>query len=151
MQALQIGAKNNNAVRRTETTVSLLARVVPLPTLAPVIIETGLFQHVITALENDTQSGVILAAYLDVLARMVLVDPSMFLQIVFEAARVMKLSDPKVPDAEAVLEQVLDSFWRNFDYVGETRMRKAVAMAAATLLTTGHRQCLERLDGEFCK
>jgi len=30
-------------------------------------------------------------------------------------------------------------------------VRKAVAMAAATLLTTGHRQCLERLDGEFCK
>jgi hypothetical protein len=39
--------------------------------------------------------------------------------------------------------------WRNFDYVGESRARKAVAMGCGALLTTGHTEALERLDGEF--
>lgn len=35
-----------------------------------------------------------------------------------------------------VLEEVLDAVWRNFDYVGEGRTRKAVAMGVGALLTT---------------
>ncbi|WVR04116.1 hypothetical protein IAU60_001115 [Kwoniella sp. DSM 27419] len=45
-------------------------------------------------------------------------------------------------DGAKLLEEVLDALWRNFDYVGESRMRKAVAMG-------GNHQVLDRFDGEI--
>ena len=98
--------------------------------LAPLLIQSGIFQHIIAALEDDKASGMILASYLDILSRIILADPQGFLQIVHESARVQN------KDARATLEETLDAFWRNFDYVGEARRRKAVAMAAGALLTT---------------
>ena len=111
-------------------TISLMVRLSPLSALAPLLIQFNIFQRIVFALEDDKASGLILAAYLEILSRIILADPSGFLQITFEAARVQE------KDASKMLEEVLDAFWRNFDYVGEKRMRKAVAMAAGALLTT---------------
>ena len=98
--------------------------------LAPLLLDSGIFQHIVTALEDDKASGLILAAYLEILSRIALADANGFLQIVAEVARRQNV------DAYKMLEEVLDALWRNFDYVGETRMRKAVAMAVGALLTT---------------
>ena len=59
-----------------------------------------------------------------------MIDPNVFLQMVAETAR--RGGRDEVKD----LEIVLDAIWRNFDYVGEARMRKVVAMGAGALLTT---------------
>ena len=57
-------------------------------------------------------------------------DPNVLLQMVAETAVRQRR------DGRKVLEEVLDALWRNFDYVGSGRMRKAVAMGIAALLTT---------------
>lgn len=130
-------------MQRVLRSVQLLVQVGPLEALAGVLLESGLFACALHALEDDTAAGQTLAAFLAVLARTALRDPHVYLQLLAEQAR-RAHADP-----HRVLEDALDSMWRNFDYVGETRARKAVAMAAAALLTTGHQQALERLDGEF--
>jgi hypothetical protein len=150
--------KNQKLLRRVIPSISLLVRVAPINSLGPILLQTGVFAHITEALEDDEASGLVLAAYLDVLARIILADANTFLHMVAESARA------KGVDGHKALEQVLDAFWRNFDYVGEARTRKAIAMAAGALLTTvsltvihldatlifqGNRECLERLDGEF--
>ena len=141
--ALGVSGKNAENVRQILSTISLMVRVTPLSSLAALLVETDIFKHIVDALEDDKASGIILAAYLEILARIVLADAGGFLQIVFESARVSG------KDGVKMLEEVLDAMWRNFDYVGDSRARKAIAMGAGALLTTGHNQCLERLDGEF--
>lgn len=57
-------------------------------------------------------------------------DPAVFLQMVAEIARMENR------DGHKTLEETLDAMWRNFDYVADARSRKAIAMAAGSLLTT---------------
>jgi len=142
MKALTASGKNAENVSRTLVTISLLVRIAPLDQLAVNFVNAGLFNHILFALEDDKASGHILAAYLGILARISLRDPNMFLQFVAEQARRNNRDERKQ------LEEVLDAVWRNFDYVGGARERKAVAMGSGALLTTGHPESLERLDGE---
>lgn len=143
MQAITTSGKNAQNVNRILATVSLLVHIGPLQQLAGLLLESGLFSHILVALEDDKASGTILASYLHILARIAMRDPTIFLQLVAEQARISHR------DGHKLLEEVFDAMWRNFDYVGEARARKAVAMGAGALLTTGHQQALERLDGEF--
>ena len=94
------------------------------------MLDAGIFQHAITALDDDKASGLILASYLEILSRIAMIDPNVFLEMVAETAR----RGSRNPEKD--LEVVLDAMWRNFDYVGEARMRKVVAMGAGALLTT---------------
>nr|XP_018264314.1 uncharacterized protein I303_02479 [Kwoniella dejecticola CBS 10117]OBR86472.1 hypothetical protein I303_02479 [Kwoniella dejecticola CBS 10117] len=142
-RALTTSKPNAEAISRILVTVTLLVRTAPLSQLAPLLLHSGIFQHIATALEDDKASGLILAAYLEILSRIAMLDPNIFLQMVAESARSQHKEGAKV------LEEVLDALWRNFDYVGETRMRKAVAMGAGALLTTGDHHVLDRFDGEF--
>lgn len=59
-----------------------------------------------------------------------MLDANVFLQMVAETAR------RSGRDGHKLLEEVLDAMWRNFDYVGDARGRKALAMGAGALLTT---------------
>ncbi|KAK8861272.1 hypothetical protein IAR55_002091 [Kwoniella newhampshirensis] len=130
-QALVASKSNSNSIKRLLLSISLLIRTAPLAQLAPLLLHAGIFQHITVALEDDKASGLVLAAYLEILARIAMVDPNMFLQMVGESARMQS------KDGAKLLEEVLDALWRNFDYLGgETRMRKAVAMGAGALLTT---------------
>ncbi|KAL7423456.1 hypothetical protein Q5752_001036 [Cryptotrichosporon argae] len=124
-------------------TVALVVRVGPVGPLAHLLLDSGVYPHILAALEDDKQSGLVLAAYLEILARIALADPAVFVELAAETAR----RQGRAPDA--VLDEVLDAVWRNFDYVSEPRKRKVVAMGVGALLTTGNRLCLERLDGEF--
>ncbi|ORY25236.1 armadillo-type protein [Naematelia encephala] len=142
-KALTTSKPNSDNTKRILISLSLLIRVAPLGPLALLLLDSGIFQFILAALEDDKASGLILAAYLDLLARIALLDPQIFLQMVSETARRQGRDESKV------LEEVLDALWRNFDYVGEARMRKVVAMGAARLLTTGNPHILDRLDGEF--
>lgn len=144
LQALTASGRNQENVLRTLRTLSLAVQVAPLPLLAPSLISSGLYSHILQSLEDDKASGLILAAYLSILSRIALRDPHLFLELTAEQAR-QSGRDSKL------LEEVFDAIWRNFDYVGESAARKLVAMGAGALLTTGHTQALERLDGEFCK
>jgi len=151
--------RNVSADNRLLQTISLLVRTAPISLLAPLLLDTGIFEHISHALEDDTASGLILAAYLEILSRIAMADPNVLLRMVAESAKKVNI------DGHQALEQVLDGLWRNFDYVGGARMRKAVAMGAAALLTTvcstsrtvnhadtrfqGTTQVLERFDGEF--
>lgn len=112
------------------STISLLIRTAPLQTLAHHLLDAGLFQHAITALDDDKAAGSILASYLEILSRIAMIEPNVFLEMVAETAR----RGGRNPEKD--LEVVLDAMWRNFDYVGEARMRKVVAMGAGALLTT---------------
>jgi hypothetical protein len=117
-------------LNRVLATLILLIRTAPLQSLAGVLLDAGLFQHVITALDDDKASGQILASYLSILSRIAMIDPNVFLQMVAENAR------RGGRDGEKDLGVVLDALWRNFDYVGDARSRKAVAMGVGALLTT---------------
>lgn len=145
MKALQTSSASKNAtnVQRILKSLQLLVKIGPLDQLAGMLLQSGLFAFTLHALEDDKASGQTLAAFLGVLSRIAMRDPQIYLQLVAEQAR------QSSRDGHKLLEEALDSMWRNFDYVGETRARKAVAMAAGSLLTTGHTQALERLDGEF--
>ena len=145
MKALQTSSasKNSTNVQRILKSLQLLVQIGPLDQLAGMLLQSGLFAFTLHALEDDKASGQTLAAFLGVLSRIAMRDPQIYLQLVAEQAR------QSSADGHKLLEGALDSMWRNFDYVGETRARKAVAMAAGSLLTTGHTQALERLDGEF--
>ncbi|WOO78855.1 Importin-11 [Vanrija pseudolonga] len=143
MQAITTAGKNAEAVVRILTTVHLLVQTAPLESLAHSLLESGLYNHILQALEDDKASGTILAAYLFILARIALRDPTIFLQLASEQARISHR------DGHKLLEEVFDAMWRNFDYVAESRNKKTIAMGAGALLTTGHTQALERLDGEF--
>lgn len=129
-QALTVTKLPADALRQVLTTISLLIRTAPLQSLAHHLLDAGIFQHAITALDDDKASGLILAAYLEILSRIAMIDPNVFLQMVAETAR------RGGRNGEKDLEVVLDAMWRNFDYVGEARMRKVVAMGAGALLTT---------------
>ena len=129
-KALSISKPNSDSVRRILTTISLTVRLTPLSQLAPLLLNSGVFQHILTALEDDKASGLILAAYLEILARIALADAHGFLLMIGEAEKRQSAA------SEKLLEECLDAVWRNFDYVGDTRMRKAVGMAAGRLLTT---------------
>ncbi|ORX36457.1 armadillo-type protein [Kockovaella imperatae] len=142
-KALALSKPNSTALRRLLATLSLSVRVAPLSQWAPLLLDSDIFANVIAALEDDKASGLILAAYLEILARLALVDPAGYLGMIKESAM------RQGRDFEKLLDECLDAIWRNFDYVGDTRMRKAVGMAAARLLTTGHHLVLERIDGEF--
>jgi uncharacterized protein (DUF736 family) len=143
MKALNASGKNATNVARILVTMSLLVHIAPLQQLAGFFVDAGLFNHILVALEDDKASGTILAAYLGILSRIALRDPNMFLQFVAEQAR------RNHRDERKQLEEVLDAVWRNFDYVGGARERKTVAMGSGALLTTGHPEALERLNGEI--
>ena len=110
--------------------MSLLVRTAPIPTLAPLLLDSGLFQFSLKALEDDKAAGLILAAHLEILTRIGLRDPSVFIQMVEESAR------REGKNGHQVLEETLDALWRNFDYVGDAPGRKTVAMGVGALLTT---------------
>jgi hypothetical protein len=94
------------------------------------LLDSGLFQFSLQALEDDKASGLILAAHLEILSRIALTQPNVFLQMVAEAAR------RQGRDGHKVLEETLDAMWRNFDYVGDAAGRKTLAMGVGALLTT---------------
>ncbi|WVQ62887.1 uncharacterized protein L199_001036 [Kwoniella botswanensis] len=110
-KALTTSKPNAEAVSRILVTVSLLIRTAPLAQLAPLLLHSGIFQHITTALEDDKASGLILAAYLEILSRIAILDPRIFLQLVAESARMQNR------DGQKLLDEVLDALWRNFDYV----------------------------------
>ena len=129
-KALNLSKPNSTALRRILSTLSLCIRSVPLSYLAPLLLDSEIFQHIIAALEDDKASGLILAAYLEILSRIALADPNGYISMVQEA------STRQNRPFDKQFDECLDAMWRNFDYVGDTRMRKAVAMAAGRLLTT---------------
>lgn len=144
LKAILASGRNQENVLRCLATLSLCVQIAPLHEFAAALLDSGLYGQILTALEDDKASGLILAGYLGILARIAVRDPALFIQLTEEHAR------RTGRDAHKQLEEVFDAMWRNFDYVGESRARKLVAMGAGALLTTGHQQALERLDGEFC-
>ncbi|WVN87256.1 uncharacterized protein L203_102433 [Cryptococcus depauperatus CBS 7841] len=142
-KALAASRINTPAIGHILVTISLWIRTSPLPALSPHLLRAGIFHHITGALEDDKASGPILAAYLEILVRIAMTDPAIFLQMIQESAKLQNKNSCKL------LEEALDAIWRNFDYVGDTRMRKAVAMGVGNLLLTGNQQALERFDGEF--
>lgn len=141
--ALSTSNGNESAVICILATVSLWTRIAPLPVISSLLLQAGIFHHITTALEDDKASGLILAAYLEILSRIAMNNPNVFLQMVEESAKIQS------QDVHKLLEEILDAVWRNFDYVGETRLRKVVAMGVGNLLLTGNQQVMERLDGDF--
>ncbi|WVQ77454.1 hypothetical protein IAR50_007140 [Cryptococcus sp. DSM 104548] len=142
-KALVTSNSNVGPVVRILETLVLWISLAPIPSLCPHILQSGIFHQITQSLEDDKASGQILAAYLDVLARIAISDAGIFLQIVADAAA-MEQKDP-----HQLLDEVLDAIWRNFDYVGGTKMRKAVAMGVGSLLLSGNQQVMERFDGEI--
>jgi hypothetical protein len=130
--AIRHGLANGNAsaVKQALELLSELLRAVPMSTLAPLLSGSGLFSMITKTLEDEKQSGLVLAAYLEVLARIMLADPNIFLQLVQQDAVHRQQSE------EVRLDAILDATWASFDYAGESRQRKVIAMAMASLLPT---------------
>ncbi|ODN87082.1 hypothetical protein L198_07084 [Cryptococcus wingfieldii CBS 7118] len=142
-KALVTSGSNVGSVVRILETLVLWVSLVPVPSLHPLLLQSGIFSQITRSLEDDKASGQILASYLNVLANLAISDAGSFLQMVADAAA-MEHKDP-----HQLLDEVLDAIWRNFDYVGGTKMRKAVAMGVGSLLLSGNQQVMERFDGEI--
>lgn len=143
LKAIDTSGRTQPNVLACLATLQTLVQVAPMQELAPALIDSGLYNRILTALEDDKASGTILAAYLGILARIAIREPAPFFQLAQEQA----LRNGR--DGRKQLDEIFDAMWRNFDYVGESRARKAVAMGCGALLTTGRTEALERLDGEF--
>ncbi|ODO04862.1 hypothetical protein I350_05472 [Cryptococcus amylolentus CBS 6273] len=142
-KALVTSGSNVGSVVRILETLVLWVSLVPVPSLHSLLLQSGIFSQITQSLEDDKASGQILASYLNVLANIAISDAGSFLQMVADAAA-MEHKDP-----HQLLDEVLDAIWRNFDYVGGTKMRKAVAMGVGSLLLSGNQQVMGRFDGEI--
>lgn len=140
------------AVKLALKLLSEVIRAVPLSATAPLLSGSGVFSMITKALEDEKQSGVVLASHLEVLARIMLTDSNIFLQLVQQDAAHRQQTE------EVRFDAILDATWASFDYAGESRQRKVIAMAMASLLPTvspltalsdlqGHHLVLERLRG----
>ena len=121
---------NSDQAKRVLLSISYLVRSAPIHAVAPLLLDSGLFQFSLKALEDDTAAGLVLAAHLEIMGRIAMSDANVFLQMVAEAAR------RENKDGHKMLEEALDALWRNFDYVGDREGRKTVAMGVGALLTT---------------
>lgn len=140
LSALNMVDKHN--VKSVLRVVDLCTQVATSAAWGPALAH-GLFQKVVDGLDDDKAAGTTLAGYLTTVARVILADPAVFLQLVQHVASV------KGESPEKQLETTFDAMWRAFDYLSEGSSRKAIAMAVAALLPLGIPPVFERLDGEF--
>jgi hypothetical protein len=84
----------------------------------------------------------ILTRQVEIMARLTLIDPRVFLRYMSAAAN--RLGKPETELWEGLLDQ-----WRQrFDNISEPRHRKLYAMGLAALVSTGRSEVLERLHSE---
>ncbi|KAG8986375.1 hypothetical protein FRB90_004049 [Tulasnella sp. 427] len=104
---------------------------------------SGLFVILLRFALAGKGSVSVLCDHFYLFSRMVLQDPDVFVHLVASAAPA--LSQPP----EEVFNTLMDSWWRNFDSMAESRHRKMTAMSMANLATTGQPQVMDRLATEI--
>ncbi|KAI5451703.1 hypothetical protein NCC49_001352 [Naganishia albida] len=141
--AASLRAADKNNIKIILESLGMLIRSTPSAYWAPRLAQNGVFQALCDGLDDEKASGIVLAAQLVTLCRMIMVDPPAFYRCIQHVAMTKG-----VPEAQQ-LETTLDAMWRSFDYVGVSYERKLIALAFANLLTLGNAQIYDRLDGEF--
>jgi hypothetical protein len=96
----------------------------------PLFVSTGLAQKTCEIIDDPKTSGPELAAYDTLLSRVILLQATAFATLVqaFAQTQVTK------GDVAKQLELTIDAMWRAYEYVGDVRRRKMVAMGFAELL-----------------
>lgn len=93
-------------------------------------VNTGLAQKACDIIDDPKTGGPELAAYDTLLARVVLREPTAFATFVNAYAQTQVTANAVAKQ----LELTIDAMWRAYEYVGDAKRRKMVAMAFANLL-----------------
>jgi hypothetical protein len=139
--AASLRAADKNNVKMILESLGMLIRLTPSAYWAPRLAQNGVFQALCDGLDDEKASGIVLAAQLVTLCRMIMADPPAFYQCIQHVALTKG-----VPEAQQ-LETTLDAMWRSFDYVGVSYERKLIALAFANLLTLVRTGVLQLDDG----
>lgn len=93
-------------------------------------VNTGLAQKACDIIDDPKTGGPELAAYDTLLARVILREPTAFVTFVNAYAQTQVTANAVAKQ----LELTIDAMWRAYEYVGDAKRRKMVAMAFANLL-----------------
>ncbi|KAL7414820.1 armadillo-type protein [Mrakia frigida] len=116
------------------TSIALHIDIVPVSSWGPAFVSSGLISKIFTD-ANLANVGAKLPPYSSLFAKMILADPATFLDLL-GAAGVQKSA-------------FLDFWWAAFDRIASPSIRKRVALASASLCSTGDDEVLQRFAGEF--
>jgi len=94
------------------------------------LVKTGLAQKACHIIDDPKTGGPELAAYDAFLARVILREPTAFATFVTAYAQTQVTANAVAKQ----LELTIDAMWRAYEYVGDAKRRKMVAMAFANLL-----------------
>ena len=93
-------------------------------------VNTGLAQKSCDVIDEPKTGGPELAAYDTLLARVILREPTAFATFVNAYAQTQVTANAVAKQ----LELTIDAMWRAYEYVGDAKRRKMIAMAFANLL-----------------
>ncbi|KAF8746019.1 hypothetical protein AX14_004306 [Amanita brunnescens Koide BX004] len=124
-------------------TLCLLCQITPASSWVEPMYNSGLFAYLIATLAEGECGIMLLTEYVYLLARIVLADRAIFLQLMNVTANATGLTE------KYLFEGLLDQWWGKFDSMSEPRHRKLAAMGIASLVSTGRPEVLERLPTEI--
>ncbi|KAF9464415.1 armadillo-type protein [Collybia nuda] len=124
-------------------TLNLLVQTSPSGLWGEALHNSGLFAHTLMTLIDGEASTLILTEQICFLARIVMADRQMFLQLMTVTASSRNVTE------KYLYEGLLDQWWSKFDNMSEPRHRKLAAMGIASLVSTGRIDVLQRLPVEI--
>lgn len=141
-QVIQAYATAANQVPKESTRMLLESLDIVLQTSSPStwinhFVNTGLAQKSCHVIDEPKTGGPELAAYDTLLARVILREPTAFATFVNAYAQTQVTANAVAKQ----LELTIDAMWRAYEYVGDAKRRKMVAMAFANLLLLVSRFC----------
>lgn len=117
-------------VRALLESLDITLRVSDSSVWIPLMVGTGLAQRACHVIDDEKTSGPELAAYDSLLARVILLEPTAFATFVNAYAQTQVTANAVAKQ----LELTIDAMWRAYEYIGDSKRRKMVAMAYANLL-----------------
>ncbi|KZT42903.1 ARM repeat-containing protein [Sistotremastrum suecicum HHB10207 ss-3] len=123
--------------------LNLIVQLAPSTLWAQAMHTSGLFALMVQNIIEDHQSPDLITHYLFVFARIVLQDPSTFLQLISATAALKNVAE------EIIFNGLLDQWRGKYDNIAEIRNCKLSALGLASLVGTGHPVVLDRLGTDI--
>jgi hypothetical protein len=143
-QAVLTGPVVSVNIKDVTIALNLVMQIAHPSQWAEAIHASGLFTHIISYVLNEESPALQTTQFLFVLARIIIADSKIFMQLLSATA-----SSTGAPDDSKLVSDLMDVWWARFDNMAEPRQRKLTAMCIASLVSTGHPQVLKRLSNEI--
>ncbi|KAI0030712.1 ARM repeat-containing protein [Vararia minispora EC-137] len=130
-------------VRDLLNSLELLFQLADPSTYAQALHSSGLFAWLVKGLIEDKLDTLTLTVVVYVHARIVIASRENYVNLMAATAQ-----NTMTPEAE-LWAGVLDQWWRRFDNISDPRYRKLCALGAASLVSTGRPEVLDRLPTEI--